>query len=373
MQQVKDFSSYKLFKHYCYLLSITILLFFPCMFIFHLDEIVTATGEIRPEETEASVKTLFSGFVTNISFANSQFINKGDLLFEFDSMYEKKELENLEKLNVLYEIEENELSGLLNLIEQTNIENLPTKTSSKFDNPKCLTFISLYKNYKKAMELTQNNYLRQKDLYPISVSKSELEEYENSFLQAKYTFSSWLGNQKILAQEDFSEVTEKLQIIRKEIMQLNKEIENSQVYAPISGYINNSYKIRNGDYLYAGTDILTIIPITNNIKCIANLSSSNISKIKVGQEAIVQIDDLPWTKYGKLKGIVSLIPTDVVKIQEFSTKNFLPVEIQLSQNFLQDRKKEKIFLHIGSSANVKIKVSENTIFQKFLQSLVLND
>lgn len=373
MQQVKDFSSYKLFKHYCYLLSITILLFFPCMFIFHLDEIVTATGEIRPEETEASVKTLFSGFVTNISFANSQFINKGDLLFEFDSMYEKKELENLEKLNVLYEIEENELSGLLNLIEQTNIENLPTKTSSKFDNPKCLTFISLYKNYKKAMELTQNNYLRQKVLYPYSISKSELEEYENSFLQVNYTFSSWLGNQKILAKEEFSEITEKLQNIQEQIIQLNKEIENSQVYAPISGYINELSKIRRGDYLYAGTDILTIIPPTDNLKCIANISSSNISKVKIGQEVIVQIDDLPWTRYGKLIGIVSLIPSDVIKTQDLSAENVLPIEIQLSQNYLEDRKKEKNFLHVGSSANVKIKVSKYTVFQKFLQSLVLND
>lgn len=367
-----EFSSPKLFKYYCYLLCITILLFIPCLF-FHLDEIVIATGEIRPENKEASVKTLFSGFVTNISFTNSQFINKGDLLFEMDAAYEKKELENLEKLKLLYEIEENELSDLLNLIDQTNIKSLPIDTNSKYNNTKCLTFISQYESYKKNIEITENNYLRQKTLYPISVSKSEIEECENQFLQAKYTFSSWFGNQKILVQEEFSEITEKLQNIQERIIQTNKAIENSKIHAPISGYINDINKICNGDYLYSGTEILTIIPITNNIKCIANISSSNISKIKIGQEVIVQIDDLPWTKYGKLIGKVSLIPSDVKKSIELSGGNFFPVEIQLSQNYLQDRKKEKVFLHIGSSANVKIKVSKNTIFQKFLQSLVLND
>lgn len=373
MQQVKDFSSSKLFKYYCNLLCITTILFLPCLFFLHLDEIVTATGEIRPEKKEVSVKTLFSGFVTNVSFNNAQYINKGDFLFEFDAIYEKKELENLEKLKDLYEIEENELSDLLNLIEQTNIKSLPIDADSKFNNTKCLTFISLYKGYKKTIEFTENNYIRQKVLYPISISKSELEEYENSFLQANYSFSSWFGNQKILAKEEFSEITEKLQNIQEQIIQLNKEIENSQVYAPISGYINELSKIRRGDYLYAGTDILTIIPPTDNLKCIANISSSNISKVKIGQEVIVQIDDLPWTRYGKLIGIVSLIPSDVIKTQDLSAENVLPIEIQLSQNYLQDRKKEKTFLHVGSSANVKIKVSKYTVFQKFLQSLVLND
>lgn len=95
--------------------------------------------------------------------------------------------------------------------------------------------------------------------------------------------------------------------------------------------------------------------------------------MKVGQEVTIQLNDLPWTKYGKLNGKVSLVPSDSLQVSANSSQSIFPVEIILSQNFLQDRNKNKVYLHIGSTASVRIKISKNTIFQKFLQSLVANE
>lgn len=371
MENKNSFESERLFKKYI-LLSLTLIFFLPCLFFSPLDEIVTVDGEIRPEIYESSVESRFSGVITNVNFKNSQFVNKGDILFEFDSSYENQQLGNLKELKILYQNEENELLTLLKLLDKTSIKMLPVDAEINYINSKCTAFISEYKRYMKNLETSKCNYERMKPLFPQAVSKSELEDYENSYLQDIYIFLSWLENYKIQSREKYSEITQSLQNCQIQIMQLNRDISNSRVSAPISGLIHEIKKIKPGDYIYSRTNILTIIPDSTNLKCIAFVPSTNISKIKIGQEAIVQITDLPWTKYGKLIGQISLIPPDVIHNTSVSEKNGFPVEIKLSKNYLQD-KNEKFFLHVGSSGKVRIKISTNTIFQKFLEKVVLND
>ena len=55
MYMETPFSSGKLLKKYLILLVIVISLFLPCLFFCHLDKIVTVSGEIRPETSEASI------------------------------------------------------------------------------------------------------------------------------------------------------------------------------------------------------------------------------------------------------------------------------------------------------------------------------
>lgn len=367
------FFSSKLFNKYNYLLLVLILFFLPCVLFCYLDEIVTTSGQIRPIINESVVKVLFSGTVTNVTYKNSEFINAGDLLVELDSSYEQQKLNNLEELKKLYQNEVKESSDLLNLIDKADKEDLPNQMNLTYISSNCIAFISEYKKYKKQTRLAEDNYERQKPLYPSAISKSELEEYENEYLQTKFSFVTWFENQKIKTRESYAESTKNLQNCQIQIMQVNKEISNSKVFAQTSGYINEVNKIKIGDYLNCGTQILTIIPDSDYLKCIASVSASNISKIKIGQEAVIQINDLPWTRYGKLKGYVSLVPSDCYPTSENFASSIFLVEITLSQNYLQDRKKEKVFLHIGSSANVSIKVSKNTILQKFLQNLVSNE
>ncbi|MBR5646356.1 MAG: HlyD family efflux transporter periplasmic adaptor subunit [Treponema sp.] len=367
----KSFGNRKLLRKYIILLFLTIIIFLPCFFFCHLDEILIVDGEIRPDKVERSIKSLFSGVVSNVFYQNSQFINKGDLLFELNSSYEKQQLENLKELENLYQNEESELNKLLTLINESN-NDLPPDAESIYSNAKCSVFISEYKRYKKNLKITKENYERNRLLCPQSVSKVELEGYENSYFQAQYSFLSWFENQKIQLREQYLEIIRNLQDCHIQIVEINRNISNSQILAPITGYINEVSKIKTGDYIYEGTDILTIIPESDNLKCKVLIPSSSISKIKIGQEAIVQITDLPWSKYGKVLGSVSLVPPDAIQILNSYPNNVFPVEIKLQQNYLQDREKEKVFLHIGSSAKVRIKISKNTIFQKFLQRLINN-
>ena len=114
--------------------------------------------------------------------------------------------------------------------------------------------------------------------------------------------------------------------------------------------------------------ILTIIPDSSEILAVINISNSSISKIKLGQNVIFQISDLPYTKYGKLEGSIILIPADAV----LSENPYYPVEVKLNKGSLK-YKNEIIKLKIGTKVSAKIITDSNTIFQKILGKLVNYD
>lgn len=354
----------------CILISF-ILLLLSCFFC-HLDETVTTEGQIRPLIQEASIKTQFSGNISQIMYKNTDFVNKGDLLFIQDTSYENEYLIRLKKLVEYYENNIYSYKQLENLLTSTSIEEFNYDDTILTTNGIYSSFVNQYKKLKNELSSKKDYYILQSQLYPNLISKQEIENIKNDYIQFKFTFLHWIDNQRIEVLENLSTYTQKLEECKLNIIQINNIIEKATIKANISGFIHEINKISIGDYLTSGTEILTIIPQNPNLKVIININNSNISKIKLGQEVFIQIKDLPYTKYGKLKGIISFIPNDVAQ-----GTTYFPVEVYLEKNFLQSKNKftknNKIFLKIGTKVSAKIIVDKNTLFQKFLQKVIMND
>ncbi len=74
---------------------------------------------------------------------------------------------------------------------------------------------------------------------------------------------------------------------------------------------------------------------------------------------------MPYTKYGKLEGIISLIPFDT----DYSEQSYYSVEVTINKKYMSS-KKEIITLRVGTKVSAKIVVDANTIFQKFFQKII---
>ena len=340
-----------------------------CFFLCYLDENVIAEGEIRPCTKETVIRSLFNGTVEKVNYKNSSYVNKGDVLYSLNSSYEKENLKNLLQLEELYNTNVQCLKELLILHETTTEDTINYEENIIKYNSRYAAFVTSYKSYKNNYELKKNTFARQEFLYPGIISKQEYENYENEYLQCYFMFSTWLQNQKIQAREDYAINYKNLEECQLKILQIRQLIDNANCLASCSGFINEVRNIKVGDFISDGTEILRIIPNENSIKCIAKIPNNNISKIKIGQVVFLEIKDLPFTKYGKLKGKVSMIPKDVIE----NENQYYPIEIELERNYLQNFKKEKIFIKIGTRTSVKIITDRDTIFQKILQALIVYD
>lgn len=360
-----------LLKKYELMMCFTIFIFLLCLFFCYLDENVIAEGIIRPSETETNIRTRFSGIVTEVYYKNSQYVHDGYILFTQDCTYEEKKLQNLIDLQSLYKKKANSYEKLQELLESINIENLNYDEKLQEDDSVYSSFVNQYKSYKIDLESKKKYYERQLAIYPDCISKQALENSENSFIQCKFNFSSWIEKQKIEAFELYLQYSQKYEECNMQIIQMKKTIENATVKAIQSGFVCEITKISKGEYVAAETPILTIIPEKQGLKCVINISSSSISKIKIGQDVFFQIEDLPFTKYGKLQGKISMIPSDAV----ISEKPFFPVEVLLLQDYMVAKtrfgKTDTVLLKIGTKVNAKVIVDRNTIMQKILQKMVV--
>ncbi len=284
IKQIKNDIISHLLKYFSIINAFSILCLLLIIFLFQLDNLILAEGVLRPTIKETEVIALFSGYITDVCYKNAQLVEENQLLFSQDCSFEKKLLNNYLIQRELYDKYVISCNEILNLINQTTIYTCNFDKKFMKNNADYASFIKQYKTYKNEMEAKEKYFERQRELYPLIISKQELDNIENDFINSKLSFSNWIENQKIEKLEKYATYIEKLRNIELAIFQVQNEIENSSIRATQSGIINEIKKINIGEYINTDTVILKIFPVDSELKAIIKVLNSNISKIKLGQK-----------------------------------------------------------------------------------------
>ena len=100
--------------------------------------------------------------------------------------------------------------------------------------------------------------------------------------------------------------------IEKQIDDIELNIRNAEVIAPIDGTVNMYADLSTADLVQSGQTIATIIPDTKGAyKLTMYLSSADISETEIGQSVRLRFAAYPYQEYGELAGTVKSISTDV--------------------------------------------------------------
>lgn len=100
--------------------------------------------------------------------------------------------------------------------------------------------------------------------------------------------------------------------IEKQIADIELNIKNSEVTAPIDGTINMYSDLSTADLVQSGQAIATIVPDTDGAyKLTMYLSSADISETEIGQKVRLRFAAYPYQEYGELAGTVKSISADV--------------------------------------------------------------
>ena len=146
--------------------------------------------------------------------------------------------------------------------------------------------------------------------------------------------------------------------IEANIDKLNVQIDNAIVKATKSGVVNTKIELVEGDFLPAGTEVLTITPDdSTEYKANIYVSNSDIGKPKEGMEIKFNIYALPNSEYGYLTGNITKISKDI-KVDSKNSVGYYLVEAKLDNNNLYNSKGEKAQLKAGMSCQAQI-ITEN--------------
>ena len=199
---------------------------------------------------------------------------------------------------------------------------------------------------------------RYKKLYELnSVSKLEYENIVLNLNNSKTNFLSLLENYKLLKQQANQQL-----IIQKS----QKEVDNvSEKYNEIKAIVGGKvYELKKelGDYIKKG-DVIAVIGNPEKLYALLSVDETNISKVKLQQEAIIQLNpELDKTYKGT---VTEIYPAFDVQTQSFYCKiefedplDFKISGTQLQGNIIIENKNNALVIprnYLGYGNKVKLK------------------
>ncbi|MEA3446435.1 MAG: HlyD family efflux transporter periplasmic adaptor subunit [Bacteroidota bacterium] len=299
----------------------------------NITETVFASGVLVPEN-QYNLTAQSDGYLISLDFEEGDIVETGALLAVID--------------NKTYDINSRETYLLLNIAQANTSPNAPALKQIEVN----------LKAAEQKMNQDKEQAERYKKLYESnSVSKLEYENMEIAYKNSKANYLSLTENYNLQKQ------LAKQQLINQQSQsEINKVLQgNNELRAVIGGKVYTKYK-ELGDYVKRG-EVIAVIGSPNNLFVKLSIDESSISKIKVNQKVIIQLNTDKQTNF---TGIVSEIyPTFDKQTQSFYCKvvltdslNLLISGTQLQANIIIQEKENVLviprkFLDYGNNVNVK--------------------
>lgn len=296
-------------------------------------ETVFASGVLEAKNTY-TLKAQIDGYLSAVNFEEGDIVSTGKIVAIVDN---KESSFNNESAKELYDIaQSNTQSTAPALLQAQNNINL-NKQKMEQD------FVQ-FQRYKK---LWENN----------TVAKIDFENSELQYKTAKTNYESALEYYKQLQQQATQQV-----ISNKVTKDINNIVLNkNQIKALKSGKVFKKYK-QVGDYVTRG-EAIALIGEPTNIYAKVNIDEGNIGKVKVGQEALVQLNTNKDKTYkGK---VAEIYPSFDESTQSFICKisfneplDFTIVNTQLQSNIIVGINKNALLIprnYVDFGGNVQVK------------------
>ena len=328
------------------------------------EEVVRASGMVRPIENVSFVKSFTAGKIQNIHFTSGQYVEKGAILLNIDDTVAQKERQNLEDLMLKIEQKIKDTEACIVSAEK---DLMLVPFERKIAYKRMENYFSIKTNLEKALELNSRIFEEEKALPDFSLanqkiellnlnvekSKRDLEQYKNSFFHSLLSEKETLEFQK----ENLS----------NSIFKMEESLKLFTVYAPISGEVQEISSLNCGDNVFSGQEILKIVPSSSeNIRVVLRLPSSKAGLVKEAMKVRLKFPAFPHHEFGSLDGQVETILPDVflgAKSSEYA------VFVKLDGNTLPDKKGMAHFLKVGLDAEASIITETGSILSFILKRL----
>lgn len=157
------------------------------------------------------------------------------------------------------------------------------------------------------------------------------------------------------------------------LLEIERNVGNAVVCAPISGVINFTEEPVIGNYLPAGSPVLTIIPEDGDgYRAESYIENQDIAKIHEDMPVKYEIAAYPSREYGILAGEVEFVSADL-KASNDTGSAYYVVETTINDTDLYNESGEKMKLKVGMLCEVKIIVEQKSVLQYVLEKIKLID
>jgi epimerase transport system membrane fusion protein len=377
------------------------------MYYAPLDSSSVAIGKVSAGSAKKTVQHLDGGIIKKIYVKDGDSVEKGDILIELEDIQLKENLKSLESqyqdalalLNRLEAQRDNrktikfskEIKNKSLIETQKNIfyttkkslrdEDIITQKRITQTKKQIKSLEALISSRERRLSLIQDEKEEQRVLFEEQlVDKLKLQELEKEENDIEGEIASKLADiarlkeqiselktQQLLRKKKFKEETleklvqtkTKIADLKSRIVSTKDKLKRTKILAPTSGVIVGLKKHTIGGVIGRGEEILDIVPKESKLLVIAQVKTTDIDRIKVGQYADLMFPAFNMRKVHVIEGKVIGVSADSF-VDKATRQPYYEAKIELTKKGEEELKKHGFTLVSGMPATVMIKLEKRT-------------
>lgn len=345
-----------------------------------VEEITRGDGKVIPASREQVIQSLEGGILEELKVHEGDVVEKGQVLLKMDptradSSYGESRSKVLALEASIARLRAQAYSTPLVFPPEVMAEPSIVSDETQAYNAQLRTLNESVEALKKSLALAENEVqlsapLAKKGLVSdveILRLRRQANEFQLQIAERTNRFRSDANNELNKLESELAQAEEILRG-RQDVMQ------RTTLVAPVRGTVNNIRINTVGGVIQQGAEIMTIIPLEDNLLVEAQIKPADVAFIRPGLPATVKITAYDYAIYGGLSGVVEHISSDTLIDEEKARSGrgdstYYRVYVRTDQAALHV--KNKTFPIIpGMVANVEIRTGEKTILSYLLKPVL---
>ena len=361
------------------------------MFLFNIDIISNAEGQVIPAGDVKTIQHLEGGIIDQILIKESDIVKKEDPLVILAATASEVDVDEAQVQIDAKIIESIRLEAEINDFDTPIFSDELVNNRPELVNKSMELFISRKNKLEGDIKEVLAAIVQHQTAIDILIKQTEMSEQllnegiitEFAHLDllkelnaAKGALEAAIEEKENITKEFIEESRNKRQIAQREISELNETIKalkdnlkRTVITAPVDGVVKNLFFVTIGGVIRPGEAILDIVPTKDNLIVEARLQESDIGFVKPGQSAVVKLSSADAVNFGQIDGIVDRISPDTEQDENDNRIVFYNIFVELDQNYFES--KEKIYYLVpGVKVTASIQIGERTLANYLLSPFI---
>ncbi|MDQ2085157.1 HlyD family efflux transporter periplasmic adaptor subunit [Herbivorax sp. ANBcel31] len=303
---------------------------------------------------------------------NKNLFDQNDI--EFYNQYAEYEI-NIRQLEILKDQKSDNYERLEKLYEAGGISQIDLEDAK---NQMELAAVDLNR-YKSEYILNIKSTLRQTNqnieeiTATIEKSSSVTQMYDGKLMDKDLMLEKMKIDMLVQIEDELSLNKSNLDNANLSLRNVEINIDDSSVKAPISGVVNVYSEISRGDFLQGGVEIATIVPdVSTEYRVQLMVPNENIAEVELGQKIKYHFHALPFREYGEAEGTVQRISNDS-RVDSETGISYYVVEATLEETKMESYKGDIREVKVGMACEAQVVTKSRSILRWLLEKINLRD
>ena len=352
-----------------------LVVFLAWAYLARLDEVATGSGRVVPTSREQTIQSLDGGILSKLMVEQDDVVTPGQILAQLDPTRSASEVEESAATYRAAQARVARLQaevGLTPLVFPDPLDDFPElrATEARLYETRRQSLAQSLKLMDQSLALITEELAIARSLLEVgAASNVEVIRLRRQLSDLELTKSDIRSEYMVQAREELSQAREDMETLSPIMRGRNFSLDTLTLRAPVRGIVKNVDVSTVGGVVPPGGQIMTIIPLDDQLLIEARISPRDIAFIHPGQRATVKITAYDYAIYGGLDGKVVTISPDTIQDEADPQIFYYRVFVRTDASALTNGSGRSFRIVPGMIATADVHTGSKTVLQYLLKPL----